>query len=156
MADNSGSDRDPFAPWKMCMVTIALSRQNQGCFQKHLDSEPSNDLEIHSLNSSEILCYHIIIPVWYSKGGSGTQNIPHVPKVVLNKIKGTHPCLIPCKHEASVLQQFNKPTKDYNHLNLWKVLTGLVPWFYFHCMICMLEASSSGGAWLSSGFHCTS
>ena len=96
------------------------------------------------------------IPVWYSKGGSGTQNIPHVPKVVLNKIKGTHPCLIPCKHEASVLQQFNKPTKDYNHLNLWKVLTGLVPWFYFHCMICMLEASSSGGAWLSSGFHCTS
>ena len=69
----------------------------------------------------------MFIPVWYSKGGSGTQNIPHVPKVVLNKIKGTHPCLIPCKHEASVLQQFNKPTKDYNHLNLWKVLTGLVP-----------------------------
>ena len=49
------------------MVTIALSRQNQGCFQKHLDSEPSNDLEIHSLNSSEILCYHIIIQNFTNK-----------------------------------------------------------------------------------------
>lgn len=42
------------------MVTIVLSRQNQGCSKNILIQSLQMTWHIHGLNSSEILCYHII------------------------------------------------------------------------------------------------
>ena len=71
------------------------------------------------------------IPVWYYKGGSGTVNISDGPKVLVNEIRGTHPCLVAYIDGGSATQLSHRPPKEPNTSTLKVPHGGFVPWFYF-------------------------